>query len=150
MWCLTHCLLDATFTAKQAYDCLISVPFNAAVATRFIKYFNDTLQFQTTLTYLKTPPPSYQQPGTDLLGGLERIQQDIDHGVFANQYAFEATLQSLVYSAHDSHLQLNSGILAAFTFLSPYSIVSLSEDGVKDPKIYVLGVYRNDIVAFVF
>ena len=128
---------DATFTAKQAYDCLTSVPFNAAVATRFLKYYNDTIQFQSTLAYLKNPPSSYQQPAIDILGGLEQIQEDVDNGAFPNQYAFEATLQNLVYSAHDAHFQLDAGILAAFTFLSPYSIVALSEDGVQTPKVYV-------------
>ena len=128
---------DTTFTARQAYDCLTSVPFNAAVATQFIKYYNDTIQFQSTLAYLKNPPSSYQQPAIDILAGLEQIQKDINTGVFPNQYAFEATLQNLVYSAHDAHFQLEAGILAAFTFLSPYPIVALSEDGVQTPKVYV-------------
>lgn len=126
-----------TLTAKQAYDCLTSVPFNPDVAARFVAYYNETIQFQSTLAYLKNPPTSYQQPSIDLLAGLERIQKDIVNGAFPNQYAFEATLQNLIYSAHDAHFQLNSGILAAFTFLSPYPIVSLSEDGVQIPKVYV-------------
>ena len=126
-----------TFTAKQAYDCLTSVPFNPDVASRFITYYNETIQFQSTLAYLKAPPSSYQQPAIDVLAGLEQIQKDIADGKFPNQYAFEATLQNLVYSAHDAHLQLESGILAAFTYLSPYSIVALSEDGVQIPKVYV-------------
>lgn len=89
------------------------------------------------MAYLKNPPASYQQPSIDLLAGLEHIQKDIVNGAFPNQYAFEATLQNLIYSAHDAHFQLDSGILAAFTFLSPYSIVSLSKDGVQIPKVYV-------------
>ncbi|KAI9702997.1 MAG: hypothetical protein M1836_008211 [Candelina mexicana] len=135
---LTYASLDTIFTAKQVYDCFITVPFNPAVATRFLQYYNDTLQFHTTLSYLKNPPSSYQQPAVDLLGGLDQIQKDINRGAFSNQYSFEATLQNLVYSARDSHLQLQSGILSPFKFASPYSIVSLSEDGVKDPKVYVL------------
>ena len=127
---------DDTFTAKQAYECLTSVPFNPAIATRFLKYYNDTIQFQSTLAYLKNPPSSYQQPSVDLLAGFEQIQKDIDNGAFPNQYAFEATLQNLVYSAHDAHFQLEAGILAAFTFLSPYPLVALSEDGVQIPKVY--------------
>ena len=115
---------------------MTSVPFNPAVATRFIKYYNDTIQFQSTLAYLKNPPPDYQQPAIDILGGLEQLQRDVAQGLFTNQYAFEATLQNLVYSAHDAHFQLEAGILAAFTFLSPYSIVALSEDGVQIPKVY--------------
>lgn len=127
------------FTAKEAYDCLKSVPFEPAVATRFIKYYNDTLQFHTTTAYLKNPPSSYQQPAIDLFRGLDEIQRKIDEGGFPNQYAFEATLQKLIYAAHDSHLDLISGVLAAFTFASPYNLVSASPDGIQLPKVYILG-----------
>ena len=127
------------FPAKTAYECLTSVPFNPAVATRFLQYYNETLQFQSTLAYLKNPPPSYQQPAVDLLKGLEQIQQDIDKGAFHNQYAFEATLQNLIYSAHDAHLVLNAGVLAAFTFGSPYAISSVSIDGIQLPKVFITG-----------
>ncbi|KAM0798969.1 hypothetical protein BDR22DRAFT_857304 [Usnea florida] len=129
---------NATFTAKQAYDCLNSVPFDPAVATNFIQYYNDTIQFHSTLAYLKNPPSSYQQPAVDIEAGLQRIQDEINNGTFPNQYSFEATLQNLVYSAHDAHLQLQSGILDVFTFMSPYSLVSLSDDGVQIPKVYVV------------
>ncbi|MCJ1473175.1 hypothetical protein MMC13_001826 [Lambiella insularis] len=125
------------FNATQAYDCLISVPFNPAVATRFVKYYNEGIQFQSTLAYLKDPPTSYQQPAVDFLQGLERIQRDIDDGLFLNQYAFEATLQNLIYSAHDTHVNLVAGILGVFTFASPLGIVSASIDGIQIPKVYV-------------
>lgn len=46
--------------------------------------------------------------------------------------------KNLVYSAHDAHCQLNSGILDVFTFTSPYAIVSLLEDGVQIPKVYLV------------
>lgn len=115
------------------------MPFEPAVATRFIKYYNDTLQFHTNTAYLKNPPSSYQQPAIDLFRGLDEIQQKIDQGGFPNQYAFEATLQKLIYAAHDSHLDLISGILAAFTFASPYNLVSASPDGIQLPKVYILG-----------
>lgn len=130
-------LIGIVFDAKIVYDCLTSVPFNPAVATRFLKYYNDTLQFQTNLNYLKSPPPSYQQPAIDLIGGLKKIQEDIDNAVFPNQYTFEAVLQNLIYSAHDAHLYLDAGILSAFSFASPYYIVSVSSDGQQLPKVYV-------------
>ena len=63
-----------TFTARQAYDCLISVPFDPAVATNFIRYYNDTIQFHSTLAFSKNPPSSYQQPAVDIEAGLKRIQ----------------------------------------------------------------------------
>lgn len=132
-------LIETVFDAKIVYDCLTSVPFNPAVATRFLKYYNDTLQFQTNLNYLKSPPPSYQQPAIDLIGGLKKIQEDIDNAIFPNQYTFEAVLQNLIYSAHDAHLYLDAGILSAFSFASPYYIVSVSSDGQQLPKVYVKG-----------
>ena len=131
-------LPDYTFTAKQAYDCLVSVPFNPAVATDFVKYYNDTIQFQTTLAYLRSPPSGYQQPPVDLIQSLDQIQEHINSGAFQNQYEFEATLLNLVYAAHDFHVQLSAGILQAFTFYSPYSLIALSSDGKELPKIYNL------------
>lgn len=75
----------------------------------------------------------------DFLQGLEQIQQSIDNGGFPNQYAFEATLQNLILSAHDLHLYLVSGILGVFTFASPLRIVSASIDGIQVPKVYIAG-----------
>lgn len=120
------------------YECLTSVPFNAAVATRFINYYNDTIQFHSTLAYLKSPPPSYQQPSLDLVAELGRLQQGIDAGVFANQYEFEVALQKTVYAAHDSHLYLYMGILNAFSFAAPMDLTTVSLDGVSEPKVYFI------------
>ena len=125
------------FNASLAHECLTSVPFNSAVATRFLQYINDTLQFQSTLAYLKNPPPSYQQPAVDLLGGLEFLQSAVNGPVFRNEYEFEASLQALLYAAHDAHVDLYAGALAAFNFGSPYDIVSVSLDGVALPKVYL-------------
>ncbi|KAF7956395.1 hypothetical protein EAE96_003736 [Botrytis aclada] len=125
------------FNATLAFECLTSVPFNPAVASRFISYYNDTLQFQSTLTYLKSPPPSYQQPAVDLIAGLNRIQHAVDEGMFSNQYEFEAALQTLVYAAHDGHVDILAGALSAFSFASPRDLVSLSLDGQQIPKVYL-------------
>jgi hypothetical protein len=38
---------------------------------------------------------------------------------------------------HDSHVALSAGILNAFSFVSPYGIVSASVDGKQRPEIYV-------------
>lgn len=127
------------FNASLVYECLSSVPFNAAVATRLISYWNDTLQFQSTLTYLKDPPAGYQQPAVDLLADISELQDAVSSGAFSNQYEFEVALQLLLVSAHDAHLYLNAGILAAFTFASPFDIVSLSIDGIELPKVYLAG-----------
>lgn len=136
---------DNVVTAKLAYECLTSVPFNAAVATRFMKYFYDSVEFQSNLAYLKNPPASYQQPPVDLLGGLELIQAKINNGAYANQYEFEAALQALIYATHDGHLYLSSGILSLFSFGSQYTIASVSIDGIQLPKVYFSGKVINSI-----
>jgi hypothetical protein len=125
------------FYASDAYNCLTSVPFNPAVASRFIDYLNTTLLFQSTLAYLKHPPQGYQQPAIDLLQGLQLIQQNITAGYYTNEYAFEADLQILLYSTHDAHVALSAGVLSAFSFASPLAISSVSVDGKQLPKIYV-------------
>jgi hypothetical protein len=121
------------------YECLTSVPFNPAVATRFIEYYNTTLQFQSTLAYLKDPPQGYQQPAVDVLQSLKQIQQNITAGHYTNEYSFEADLQLLVYSLHDAHVTLTAGALSAFSFASPYSISSASVDGKQPPQVYITG-----------
>ncbi|KAJ0421201.1 hypothetical protein BJY00DRAFT_282771 [Aspergillus carlsbadensis] len=133
-------IVNKNFTvvdATQAYDCLRSVPFLPAVASRLIQYINDTIQFHSTVTYLASPPSGYQQPAVDLASGLGQIQRDIDDGVFGNEYEFEIALYTLLQAAHDDHLSLQGGILSAFFYGSPIDIVALSLDGISLPKVYI-------------
>ena len=82
---------QSDFSAKQAYDCMTSVRFHPASSTRLLQYYNDTMQFQSTLVYLKDPSSSYQQPSIDVMERLNQIQQQIDENVLSSQYGFEAT-----------------------------------------------------------
>ena len=129
--------LVTQFAALDAYRCLTSVPINRTVASDFLQYYRDTLEFQSTLTYLKNPPLSYQQPATDLLGGLDRIRRQLDTGVFNNQYDFEVAVLDLVYSAHDSHTYLYGGASNVFSFGSPFDICAVSTDGIKPPQVFI-------------
>lgn len=115
------------------------MPFNATVAIEFLHYYKDTLQFQSSLAYIKNPPSSYQQPAVDVLAGLDLIEKDVKAGVFKNEYAFEAAVQKLIYATHDAHIILNAGALSVFTFGSPLRIASVSLDGIAPPKIYSTG-----------
>lgn len=134
------------FYASEVYACLTSIPFNADVATRFISYYNDTMQFQSTLAYLKNPPSSYQQLPIDFVDGLQKIQDKVDAGYYLNEYAFEAELQTLVYSVHDAHVNLVAGALAAFTFGSPFDLVTASPDGKEVPRVYLWSINHESIV----
>ncbi|KAL4946227.1 hypothetical protein BDV06DRAFT_208881 [Aspergillus oleicola] len=141
--CSTITTDNFVFDAKQLYDCLTSVPFNAAVGSGLIKYLNDTLQFQSTLAYLKDPPPGYRQSAVDLLAGLSQLQADIDDGVFDNEYHFETAVQQLLNAAHDDHLFMSGGILSPFAFGSPHAIASVSLDRIGLPKVYI----ANDLIV---
>ena len=128
---------ETVFLAKDVYACLTSVPFNQTVASQFLQYYKDTLTFQSTLAYLKSPPSSYQQPSADLLSGLDLISAGVNTGIFQNEYGFEAAVQNVVYAAHDSHVSLDAGLLSAFTFGSEYAISSVSKDGIQIPEVYL-------------
>ncbi|KAF6820668.1 peptidase S41 family protein [Colletotrichum plurivorum] len=127
------------FYAESVYECLTSVPFHEAVALRFIGYYNTTMQFQSTLAHLKNPPEGYQQPAFDFFQGMDDLKNNVTSGVFKNQYDFEAALQHLVYSVHDAHVDLSAGVLSAFSFASPWPIVTASIDGKETPKVYFAG-----------
>ena len=115
------------------------MPLNQTVASQFLQYYRDTLEFQSTLTYLKNPPSSYQQAPSDLLGGLDQIQRQLDTGVYSNQYDFEVALLDLVYSAHDGHTYLYGGASNVFSFGSPFEISSVSVDGIRPPQVFISG-----------
>jgi hypothetical protein len=136
--CVAKIFVDYTlFYASDVFECLQRVPFNDAVAARFINYYNTTLQFQSTLAFLKDPPAGYQQPPVDVQQVLAQIQSNITAGNYKNQYSFEVDVQRLVHRIHDSHVTLGAGILDAFTFVSPYGVVSVSVDGKEIPEIYL-------------
>lgn len=97
------------FHASQVIACLVTVPFDPAVGTRFIKYYNQTLQFQSTSAFVRNPPAGYQQPAFDIFASLQTIQHRIDTGYYRNQYAFETELQQISLHIHDAHSILSGG-----------------------------------------
>ncbi|KAI9654678.1 MAG: hypothetical protein M1821_005885 [Bathelium mastoideum] len=134
---LTQVTGYTVFQASLAHLCLLSVPFDEAVALRFIDYLNTTFQFQSTSAYLKDPPTGYQQPPVDIFQTFQDIKVNVTSGVYKNEYAFELDIQKLIYSIHDAHVDLYAGILSAFTFASPYDIVLVSIDGSTSLSIHL-------------
>lgn len=92
---------------------------------------------------MESPPEGYQQPPVNVAQELETIRANISSGAYNSQYDFEAQVQLLISRIHDNHVSLNAGILSAFRFVSPYTLLSLSLDGVEEPKLYL----REDLVA---
>ncbi|KAK8042835.1 peptidase s41 family protein [Apiospora phragmitis] len=132
------------FWAVDLQSFLSSVPFYADPALRFLEYYNTTLQFQSTLAFLKSPPGGYQQPAIDVGHVLHRIETNVTAGYCQNQYEFEVDLQKLVLAIHDAHVYLNIGLTTPFVYGSPYSISSVSIDGKEPPKAYLTGNLASD------
>ncbi|KAI4924401.1 uncharacterized protein J4E92_007482 [Alternaria infectoria] len=96
-----------------------------------------TLQFQSTLGYLKEPPAGYQRAPFDVDKALDEIKQNVTAAVYNNQYEFEAQIQLLINQLRDTHVILNAGALSAFSFVASFGLVSASIDGKQAPEIYL-------------
>lgn len=105
------------FLASEVFDCLTSVPFNDAVALRYLQYINETFQFHATTAFVHRPPQGYQQPPFDFFGTLEATADRVRAGVYHNQYAFETDVQYAIRGLHDTHAFVYAGISSVFSFL---------------------------------
>jgi hypothetical protein len=139
--------------AQMAWDCLNEVPFNASSAKRLITALRPYMDWQSTLTQLKNPPAEYVekvQPAVDIIGGLDKIEDDIDDNKFKNEYDFGWALYTLIQSAHDGHFAyVPDSVGSIFTFGRRVPLVSVSADGEQLPAVFVfadvLGMQFNNI-----
>ncbi|KAF2855087.1 peptidase S41 family protein-like protein [Plenodomus tracheiphilus IPT5] len=150
---------DGTGVVKQeipaglAWDCINSVAFNATSAKGLINAIRPYIEWQSTLDVLAKPPAEYVekvQPAIDIVGGLDKIEDDIDAGSFKNEYDFGWTLYTLIQSAHDGHFTyIPDSVGAIFTWSRPIPLVSVSEDGKQLPAVFafadVLGMQFKNI-----
>lgn len=129
--------------AQLAWECISTVAFNATSGKRLIKSLRPYIDWQSTLNVLKNPPSEYAekvQPPVDIIGGLDKIDADIDAGRFKNEYDFGWTLYTLIQSAHDGHFSyVPDSVGAIFTWSRPIPLVSVSEDGVQLPAVFAFG-----------
>jgi len=97
------------------------------------------------ISYIKNPPKGYLMPAVDIWGNFKKILSNIESGIYPNEHAFQADLFASFNAVHDGHFRFLPDLLSkAVSFSRPVSLVSVSKDGVKLPKIYE----RNDIIAF--
>lgn len=75
-------------------------------------------------------------PPTDILGGLEIIQDLAMIGAFSSQYEFDKAIKVLLATANDGHLGIETCSLQVFEFSLDLPVVSISTDGVEIPQIY--------------
>lgn len=136
--------------AELAWNCINAVPFNGTSGKNLIQAIRPYINWQSTLDVLKNPPAEYVekvQPAVDILGGLDKIEADIDAGAFKNEYDFGWRLYTLIQSAHDGHFTfVPDSVGSIFTWSRPVPLVSVSEDGVRLPAVFVF----NDVLGTQF
>ncbi|KAH8599179.1 hypothetical protein B0O99DRAFT_591050 [Bisporella sp. PMI_857] len=141
----TNVLAYPIIPAQLAQECLTSVPLNKTEAATLIKSILPYVEWQSDTSYLKNPPPSYQQPPIDIWGLFTKILSNIESGAYANEQEFQADLYRSFNSVHDGHFRFVPDLLSkAVSFFRPVSLVSVSKDGMELPKIYE----RSDIRAY--
>jgi len=87
--------------AQLAMDCLTSVPLSKANNTLLIEQLVQYINFQTTLTYLKSPPSGYPYDSVDIIGDLQKLSTDLQNDVYNDEYTFQAALVQIFQSARD-------------------------------------------------
>ncbi|PGH12568.1 hypothetical protein AJ79_04189 [Helicocarpus griseus UAMH5409] len=125
-------------SAELAHECLTSVPINKGDALRLVDGLTSFWKWQSTIDFLKDPPPGYLLPETDLVGELKKIREKVTKGEYGNEYELQAALSALARTTHDGHfgLQLDAASVFKFRRSRAGPLVSVSEDGKALPKIY--------------
>jgi hypothetical protein len=125
--------------AQVAYECLTSVKVDARGDIRQIDELKAYLQWHTTFTYLKNPPQGYTEKPVDILAGLDLISRKVKNGTYKSEYAVQFDIMALLNQGYDNHLLYVSDIISGVVaFRRSAQLVSISEDGVALPSIYVL------------
>ncbi|KAM7202005.1 putative peptidase [Rhypophila sp. PSN 637] len=129
-----------TVPATLAVECLATVPNKPEPAARLVKSLRAFVAWQSSLAFLKDPPPGYVFPAVDIDGGLANISTTAEAGGFASEFDFQLAIVKLIVSAHDGHFVFRPDIFKAFVFRNrlAFDIVTVSEDGVQIPKLYHL------------
>ncbi|KAF1990657.1 hypothetical protein K402DRAFT_410136 [Aulographum hederae CBS 113979] len=130
-----------TVAAKLAYDCISAVALNVSAANDLVDSLKPFVDWQSTIKVLADPPAEYVkkvQPAVDIFGGLDKIKADVGSGAIESEYGFGVRLYDLIQSAHDGHfVYVPDTIGSVFNWGRPLSLVSVSEDGVKLPAVFV-------------
>lgn len=126
-----------------AFECLKSVPLYKDTALGQLNFLRPLFEWQSTLDDLREPPEGYLSEGVDLLGGLDNITAKLQEaqGSYKNEFEFLADLYTLTsVRPRDLHFRYTSSLFDLFSFPRPARFVSISTDGVSEPKIYLHGI----------
>jgi len=124
---------------SEVHACLREIPLNASSAALEVRKLSTFLQFQSTLGFLKNPPPTYDLPAVDVLGSLDNITSRVLAGAYKNELDLERDIYHLIAIPGDGHLTAVPNLIAAFQWVTNVNLISVSSDGTQIPEIYFAG-----------
>ncbi|KAI1423452.1 hypothetical protein F5Y12DRAFT_529349 [Xylaria sp. FL1777] len=129
-----------TMAASLAYKCLKSVPVHKEPAIRLLDELKPFLEWQSDQAFLKDPPSDYPYPPVDIMGEVENIRSDLEADKYSGEIEWQEDLyKSITGKPHNGHLSYHPDLLSVpFEWVRPWTLVSVSEDGITLPVIKVL------------
>lgn len=74
------------------------------------------------------------------MDGVDQIQKKARQNKYRSQFEFDSDLLDLISSANDGHLFIELCSTSMFRFTHGEPLVSVSQDGLKLPEVYTLGM----------
>lgn len=133
--------VDLIIPASLAEECLTSVPVDKEYATNLLSEFKKYFQFQSTLAWLKNPPPqAIRRESVDMIGGFDEMEEKVEKGEYENNYELDRDVRELLTRTRDGHVSWRSPCLDyTFGFSHGCPIVNLEDEESGEQKVYCLG-----------
>ncbi|KAF2826510.1 hypothetical protein CC86DRAFT_293001 [Ophiobolus disseminans] len=131
--------------AQRAYDCLMTVPVDVEGDLKEVEELESYIQYQSTLSWLKSGVKDQLDPH-DIMGIFGSLKSAIKGKKdFISDYQVQLTIRATLDAAGDFHLHYIPDITNIFQFARPNGeLVSISEDGVSLPKLYLASDLPKD------
>lgn len=133
----------AAVPADLAIACLNSVPLQKEENKLLIQEMKLYLMWQSTVSYLKTPPEGYTGDAVDIIASMDDIARKLDNDEYSNEFEFQQALFLAIRGAYDFHLVWMPDIFSVFLFQrgnvftgEEFALVSASADGTALPQLY--------------
>jgi hypothetical protein len=135
-----------TIKPSLMYRCLQSVPVAMEKDLAFTEWLSTYIQVQSTITILPNPPEGHLYPGVDIIGGLMQISTNLRQDVYKSQYDFILDIHRVInVKPRDGHLRYILPLLQLAQFESPVQYISVSDNNLNLPNVYLLCMSENHI-----
>ena len=124
--------------AQLAYECLQSVPVDTDGDLKQIEELKEFINFQSNLNYRKDRIENYDEP-LDVISELDEIANNIQDGNYESDYEVQTAMYLLFQKVRDFHFVFMPDLVTALPFFrNGGQIISLSEDGLSLPQVYLV------------